>query len=76
MELTINSRKLNREITFSRPGSYYIYANLNGQPGTLGEQIRDGNGYTHSYEGEDKEGFEKVCRRWYRAHVRDKLLNG
>lgn len=76
MEFTINSRKLNREITFSRPGSSYIYANLNGQPGTLGVQIRDSNRYTHSYEGEDHEGFEKICRRWYRAHVREELFNG
>jgi len=75
MELIINSRKLNRTITFSRPGRSYIYADLNGQPGTLGEQICDSNGYTHSYEGEDQEGFEKVCRRWYRAHVRDELFS-
>lgn len=31
MKLTIKSRKLNSEITFSRPNSHYIYANLNGQ---------------------------------------------
>jgi len=71
MELTINSRKLNRSITLSRPDRYYIYADLNGQPGTLGEQIRNNTGYIHSYEGEDRDGFEKVCRRWYRAHVRE-----
>lgn len=71
--LTIRSRILNREITFSRPGSYYIYADLNGQPGTLGQQICDGGGLaglTLGYDGEDQARFEKICRCWYRAYLR------
>lgn len=74
MELTIKSRKLNSEITFTRPGSYYIYADLNGQPGTLGNQICDGGrtmGNTIGYRGDDQEQFEKICRRWYKAYIRD-----
>lgn len=71
MELTIHSRKLGRAITFSRPGSSSIYADLNGQPGTLGKQICRGGsttGSTLSYSGEDQAEFEAICRRWYRAY--------
>jgi hypothetical protein len=74
MIFTIKSRKLNKEITFSRPGSHYIYADLNGQPGTLGKQICEGGstgGWTLMYSGDDQGQFEKVCRRWYRAYIRD-----
>lgn len=73
MELTIKSRKLNQEITFSRPGSHYIYASLNGQHGTLGCQICDGGrtmGSTIGYSGDDQADFAKICRRWYRAFIR------
>lgn len=73
MEMQINSRKLGCTITFSRPGSSYIYADLNGQPGTLGRQIcRGGNtsGNTLTYEGDDQAQFEAICRNWYRAYMR------
>ena len=72
MEFTIKSRKLNSEITFSRPGNHYIYADLNGQEGTLGNQICDGGrtmGTTVGYSGDDQEQFEKICKRWHRAYV-------
>ena len=75
MELKIDSRKLGRAITFSRPGSSYIYVDLNGKPGALGCQICRGGrtmGYTLSYSGDDQARFEAICRRWYRAHVRGK----
>lgn len=70
---TINSRALGQEITFSRPGSTYIFVDLNGQPGTLGKQICQGGrltGSTISYDGEDQEKFEKICRSWYRSYLR------
>lgn len=73
MELTIKSRKLNRKITFSRPGSSYIFADLNGKPGTLGNQICHGGktmGSTISYSGDDQERFEAICRRWYRSYIK------
>lgn len=73
MEMTIKSRKLAQSITFSRPGSSYIYADLNGQPGTLGRQICDGGGTmgsTLSYDGASQAEFERICRRWYRAYMR------
>ena len=71
---TINSRKLERTLTFSRPGKYYIFVDLNRQPGTLGNQICHGGGLlgnTISYSGEDQDVFERICRRWYRAYIRD-----
>lgn len=72
MELVIKSRKLSKEITFSRPGSGYIYADLNGKAGTLGVQLCKGGltmGSTLSYEGDSQEEFEKICRNWYRAYT-------
>lgn len=73
MEMQITSRKLDRTITFSRPGSSYIYADLNGQSGTLGKQICRGGramGDTLSYDGDDQGEFERICRTWYRAYLR------
>lgn len=70
MEMQINSRKLGRSITFSRPGSSYIFADLNGQPGTLGNQICR-NGSTLYYDGDDQAQFDAICRRWYKAYVRN-----
>lgn len=74
MEITIKSRKLGRVITFSRPGASYIYVDLNGQQGTLGTQICDGgrlSGSTIGYSGKDQEEFAKICRKWYRAYIRN-----
>lgn len=74
MEMQIKSRKLGRTITFSTPGTSYIFADLNGQPGTLGNQICRGGsttGSTLSYSGDSQEEFERICRRWYKAYIRD-----
>lgn len=71
---TINSKTLKREITFSIPGKRHIYADLNGQPGTLGQQICKGGdtmGSTLSYSGNNQAEFDAICRKWYRAHVRN-----
>ena len=73
MQFKINSKKLNRAVTFSRPGSYYIYADLNGKPGTLGNQICERGstmGNTLGYDGESYGEFEKVCRKWYRKYLK------
>lgn len=73
MKMTIKSRKHNDEITFSRPGGYYIYAKMEGQPGDFGDQICEAGrtrGNTIGYSGEDQEQFEKICRRWYKAFIR------
>jgi len=75
MKFTILSKKLSPHwlpITFSRPGTGYIYADLNGQSGTLGYQICDGGkttGSTIVYCGDSDAEFAATCRRWYRAYV-------
>lgn len=73
MELTIKSRVLDRTLTFSRAGNYYIYVDLNGEPGMLGKQIcRYGGllGQTIGYSGDDQDRFNKICRNWYRNYIR------
>lgn len=73
MELKIKSRKLGLTITFYRPGSSYIFADLNGKHCTLGCQICNGGGTmgdTLSYSGDDQSQFEAICRRWYRAYTK------
>jgi len=73
MKFQINSRKLDKIITFSRPGSSYVFIDLNGNPGTLGNQICDGgclSGSTVTFSGEDQRGFEKVCRLWWRTYIK------
>jgi len=72
MELNINSRKLNKIITFSRPGEHYIYVDLNDKPGTLGNQICDGGeiiGSTIGYSGDNLEVFEKICHKWWKKFL-------
>lgn len=74
MELTIKSKILNTKITFSRPGTGAIYADINGLEGTLGKQICGGgqlSGITISCDGDDKKAFDSVCRAWYRAYAAD-----
>lgn len=74
MKLTIQSQKIEKAITFTRPGESYIFADLNGQPGTQGVQLCKGGstmGSTMSYEGDSQEEFEKVCRSWYRSYIKD-----
>lgn len=73
MEFAINSKKAGR-IVFSRPSSYYIYADLNGKSGTLGNQICEYGctlGNTLGYSGDSYEEFEMVCRKWYRKYIKN-----
>ena len=77
MNLTIKSRILDTSITFSRPGGY-IYADLNGQAGTLGNRICEGGstaGRPITYRGGDKGLFNEKCRDWYRLYVRNVINN-
>lgn len=70
MELTINSKKLGKTVTFSRPGKQYIYWDINGKSGTLGKQPTYANGGTLAYLGDSQEEFERICRNWYRWYIR------
>jgi hypothetical protein len=75
MRFTIKSRKLGREIEFSRPGGHYVYVDLDGKhPGTLGHQICEGGGLmgsTITYEGDDEAGFARICRNWWKKYIKN-----
>jgi len=76
MQVTIKSRKLNTELTFSRPSKSYIFVNINGKEGTLGKQICHGgslSGSTISYFGDNDTEFEAIVRKWYRSYLRNNL---
>ena len=75
METTINSRKLGYPVTFYAPSSGgYVFVDLNGKSGTLGQQICAGGdvncGSTLSYSG-DPDNFGDFCRRWFASYLRD-----
>jgi hypothetical protein len=73
VRLTINSRILGKKLTFSRPGSAYVFVDLNDRPGTLGVQICMGGntaGSTIAYYGDAQNQFTALCRTWYRAYMR------
>ena len=76
MHYTIKSNKLNRKITFSRPGSHYIYVDLNNHSGTLGHQICKGGELSGStlgisgdnYDSEVQKQFERLCKSWWKQY--------
>lgn len=74
MHVTIRSKRYG-ELTFSRPGSRYIYCDMGvaRDHGTLGRQICRGGGVhgsTLGYSGNDEREFCKICRNWLRARAR------
>lgn len=74
MTLEINSKILGKALTFSRPGKGYIFVDLNGKEGSLGNQICRGGalvGSTIEYRGDDEMEFGRVCKNWYRAHLKE-----
>ena len=79
--LTIKSKVIGDEVTFSRPGGYYIYVDLNGQPGCLGRQICEGGellGDTLGVDGDDETAqvrFEIMCRNWWKTYLRKQKEN-
>lgn len=78
MEITIKSKILGRSITVSRPGSSYLYVDLNGKPGTLGLQICEGgtvnSGSTLTYSCDDYTKFARFVRRWYQAFTKVRVV--
>ena len=70
---TLHSKRINRTITFSRPGKSAVYVDMTPDqkwPGTLGEQLCEGGkreGDTISFCGKDQDDFKKLCRKWLRA---------
>ncbi len=74
MYYSINSRKLGEMVNFSRPGNFYVYVDLNGKPGTLGNQICDGGkmmGSTIGYRGDDDAVFATLCKKWWKSYLRN-----
>lgn len=70
MTVTFFSRKLKGEITVSRPGAFYLYADFDGRhPGTIGQQLTEPDGNTIGYGGDDPAEFERIARRWYRRMI-------
>jgi hypothetical protein len=69
MQMTINSRTLGEKITFSRPGSSYVFVDL---PGKSRQQIcKSGKllGSTIEYSGDNVAEFKKICRAWLAAYA-------
>jgi len=73
MKLTIKSRKLGKTLTFSRPGTSYVFVDLNGKPGTLGDQMCQGGMLMGSTLSASDNTFEDVCRSWYRSYLRQEI---
>lgn len=74
MKTTINTRN-HGEDTFFTTGtdekSGYVWVDLNGQGGTLGNRICDGghmSGSTKSYRG-TADGFATFCRNWWKQYL-------
>jgi len=72
MEITFNSRKMGKEVTFwsnvdhSDKSMGYVWVDTNGNSGTLGVQCFDRNGNAESVS---VASFESVCKSIYRKMV-------
>lgn len=76
MKFTINSKKIRKLVEFSRPGSSYLFVDLNGQSGTLGKQICYGGSFmgdTLAYSGEDEDRFKRICKNWWRQYLQEEF---
>jgi len=74
MHVTIRSNRYG-ELTFSRPGSRYIYCDMGvaRDHGTLGRQICRGGklaGATLMCSGDDTRELRRICQNWLRAKAR------
>ena len=80
MRLTIKSRRFKKDICFfcgsfdpQRKYQYrYIYVDLNGQPGTLGNQICKGGGLTGpTLEAYSEKDFLQTSKKWWKSYLRE-----
>lgn len=68
---TIKSRKLGRDVTFSIPGSHYVFVDLNGGYGTQGQQIcRGGRLNSGSTITSTEETLPITATKWLRQYLR------
>ena len=77
MEYKIKSRKFQKDIIFSRPGSLSVYVDFTEgkYPGTLGEQICKG-GYKNggsciTSPSDDYSEFVRICKNWWKSFLRN-----
>lgn len=72
MRLVIKSKILKKTLTFDDAGDSYIYVDLNGKEGTLGNQICKGGYLSGScLKAKDDTDFVRVCKNWYRAYIKN-----
>lgn len=70
--LTIKSRKLDRDFEFFMPdGGGYVRLERGANHGTLGDQICYGGGFRgNTIRCASEDEFRTECRRWYRDHLK------
>lgn len=79
MKTTIKTRSHGELEFFTGNGTRYVFVNFNGKPGTLGNQICNGGnmtGSTITYNGDDRDGFERLCRNWWKLYLRNERKCG
>lgn len=69
MNITINSRILGTITFFLSESSGYIWANTNGQSGTLGNQICERGEFSGPTLTTYPAVFEKTCKKWVRNRI-------
>lgn len=70
MIFTINSRD-HGAISFWMSGDAgYVFLESEGKPGSLGSQICRGGGFSGSTITANAENFERICRNWWRLHLK------
>lgn len=73
LEFQVESKKYNKTVSFIRPGHGSIYVDLLGENKRIGEE----GIFTQEvvdmavYGGDDQEAFEKICKAWWTAWLRN-----
>lgn len=73
MEFQIKSRD-HGVVTFCKPGREAVYMNIHGGPWNLGNQLCEGGkfrGPTIAAGDCTPEEFAALCRKWWRAYLRN-----
>ena len=51
----------------------YVRLESRGKSGTLGQQICEGGGFSGGTISATPENFDRVCRSWYRAYIKQSI---
>jgi hypothetical protein len=78
METTINGKILGKKLTFFIPGeSGYVFVDLNGREGSLGNQICQGGRLLGStLRASNQDDLNRTAQRWYRAYLANERKSG